>query len=434
MIFFVRWHHFTDCLYIVSKNGELTVPIRTCLFSLLLLLIPATTAFGQTADPDQLFSQARTAAFEQNDFPKAIRLAKEALNLAPDYLDVKEFLGRVYIFNNEHELGRPILIEVLKEDQKRKFARLTLVDSYLNTGNYVKADEYAYQGLRLSPSDADFMFKRGLAQEQQGRSRLASIYYENILELDPTYPFVQQKLKDLRGYRLDWGVYTQFTNSQLNNNFDPWNIGTVGLIRRTPIGSFNAEVNYGSRFGINDTEFQVIGYPVLNDRTYAFVNAAFSNNNFFPAYRLGGAVYRVLPKRVEAEAGFRLLSFDANNVYQYTGSISKIFSRYRVSARGFLTSVNNSNALNGLILFRSYFKKITNYVEVRGGYGQTNNLFNSQQDLNRNESFEAGLNAQYEVNPQFFIYTDISYFSEEFEALPVRRRIDSLFGIRYLFR
>ncbi len=405
--------------------------LKSAILATILLISPA--VFAQQ-DPDVLFAQAREAAFERNDYTEAIRLADTALKLAPDYLDVREFLGRIYIFDIQYSKGRPLLIQVLEEDPKRKFARLTLIDSYLNEGNYVKADHYAYQGLRQSPSDPDFMFKRGLAQEQQGRSRLAAIYYENILELDPTYPFVQQKLKTLRGVRLDWGVYTQFTNSQLNNNFDPWNIGAVGLIRRTPIGSFNAEVNYGSRFGINDTEFQIIGYPVLNNRTYAFVNAAFSNNNFFPAYRLGGAVYRVLPKRVEAEAGFRLLSFDANNVYQYTGSVSKIFSRYRISARGFLTTVNNSSALNGLLLFRSYFKKITNYVEIRGGYGQTNNLFNSQQDLNRNESFEAGLNAQYEVNPQFFLFTDISYFSEEFEALPVRRRVDSLIGIRYLFR
>ena len=401
---------------------------------LFLLLLTAQTVLSQVQDPDVLFSQARTAAFEKKDFKEAIRLASQALEIAPDYLDVKVFLGRVYIFNEQHDQGRPILIEVLNKDGSRKFARTTLIDSYLNKGEYLKADDYAAAGLRESPSDTDFMFKKALALEGQGNQRAAAIYFENIVDLDPTYPFVQQKLNELKKERLDWGVYTTFSNSQLNNNLDPWNIGGVGLIRRSAYGTFSAEVNYGSRFGINDTEFQIIGYPVINSKTYAFVNAAFSNNNFFPSYRLGASVYRVLPKRLETELGFRMLAFDANNVYQITGSLKKFISRYRFSARGFFTTVNANTSLNGLIALRTYFNKITNYVEIRGGYGRTNNLFNSQQDLTRDQVVEGGLNAQYEVNPQLFLFLDVGYFSEEFAASPIRRRVDSLFGMRYLFR
>lgn len=64
---------------------------------LLLFLAISTGSKAQNSlSSDELFSNARNAAFEDKNYEKAKKLAFEALEKSPRYADVDIFLGRIY--------------------------------------------------------------------------------------------------------------------------------------------------------------------------------------------------------------------------------------------------------------------------------------------------------------------------------------------------
>jgi tetratricopeptide (TPR) repeat protein len=103
------------------------------LFIVLLLTasIFSNVLFAQTGlSSDELFQQARTAAFENKDYTSATALSKKALEMSPDYSDIRIFLGRVYTWWNKPDSASECFEKVLSkhpenEDAASAFADLT---------------------------------------------------------------------------------------------------------------------------------------------------------------------------------------------------------------------------------------------------------------------------------------------------------------------
>src|SRR5688500_5840190 len=86
------------------------------IFLITVLMMSCSWASAQnTKDPDSLFAQARAAAFDQKDYPKAINLSKQALRLAPGYTDIVVFLGRLYTWNKQTDSARYYLDLALRQ-------------------------------------------------------------------------------------------------------------------------------------------------------------------------------------------------------------------------------------------------------------------------------------------------------------------------------
>src|ERR1700709_424171 len=85
-------------------------------FSLFLLIISFKVVSAQTEfSSDDLFQQARKAAFDQKNYPKAINLSKQALVKSPDYADIRIFLGRVYTWSDKTDSARTEFNRVLSQ-------------------------------------------------------------------------------------------------------------------------------------------------------------------------------------------------------------------------------------------------------------------------------------------------------------------------------
>src|ERR1700758_5601376 len=80
----------------------------------LFLVVFSRAAYAQNGpSSDDLFRQARRAAFDQKDYPKAISLSKQALTKSPDYSDIRVFLGRVYTWSGKTDSARAAFNYVL---------------------------------------------------------------------------------------------------------------------------------------------------------------------------------------------------------------------------------------------------------------------------------------------------------------------------------
>lgn len=399
---------------------------------LLVLLSPLQLSAQDEAGPDELYRLARTEAFERENYAEAIRLAEQALSLAPEYTGIKVFLGRVYYWNGNTEKGTRILQEVLVEDPDQNQARISLADIYIETGRYAQALELMEEGLRRSPSDPDFLFKAGYSAEQSGKDRRALGYYRQVVQIRPSYPFVEQRINALNVSKQKWTATAQFSYDWIDQGFDPWQLGLIRLGRRTEIGTIGLNVQYGSRFGLNDNELELYAYPILGQKTYSYLAISFSSGEFFPEYRLSGNIYRSLPGRFETGLGYRYLSFSDADVHVLDASLLKFTPRYRFGTR-FFGALNNGNTdLTALLLLRRYFGNTDHFLDGRLGYGSAATEFNSAQDIRRLDSWQAALQYQLPLG-SLMLRTELGYFNEEFRVGLSRNRYQMTLGVDYLF-
>lgn len=264
--------------------------ISIAAFSLLFMMLPLHLSAQIDAGPDELYEMARNEAFENENYDEAIRLAEQALRLAPEYTGIRIFLGRVYYWSGNSNKGISMLKEVLREEPNQDLARSSLTDMYIETGKFREALRLMEEGLRQSPSDPDFLFKAGYASEQMNNDRKALGYYRQVVQIRPSYPFVEQRINALSVSKQKWTATAQFSYDWIDEGFDPWQLGLFRISRRTDIGSVGFNVQYGSRFGLNDNEVELYAYPVLGQKSYAYMALSLSSGEFFPEYRLSGNV------------------------------------------------------------------------------------------------------------------------------------------------
>lgn len=403
---------------------------------LLILLFSFNTAeihAQDIQDPDVLFNQARDAAFVDEDYPKAIELGNQALVLAPDYLDVKEFVGRVYFWNGQKTRSAAMLEEVLKADPKRELSRATLADIYIEEAKYTKTISLMDDGLEYSPSNTTFLFKKGYAQELSGRPNEAIRSYRAVQNIEPTYPGLQNRIDEMDINHLNWVANVTGTYTFFDNGLDPWTIGRAELVRKTQLGSFGIAANFGSRFDLTDQELELNGYPVLTNKMYGYFSLGISSNEFFPKYRVSASVFRSFPKRIEGSVGFRRLSFNALDVNMLTASVTKFYSFYRFSGRGFLAFTENSTSYTAILSGRRFFRNTDNFIEVRAGYGNAAIEYNVATDVNNLSSYELSLFGQKSLSEQLLLQGEFGFYNEEVTPDNVRKRYQILLGLSYKF-
>ena len=341
-------------------------------FSLLLffVVISANLHAQDTLSSDELFINARTAAFDEDDYPKAIRITKQALEISPDYSDIRIFLGRLYTWTDEVILARKEFDRVIETNPGYEDAHLAY--GYLEywNDNPERSLEIIQPGIDKNPGSKSLMMLKAKIQNNLEKFTEANKTLEELLVFHPKDSEARafsQKIKDLSSNN-QIGIDYDFV--YFDERFsDPWHLASVSYGRRTGIGSVTGRLNYANRFTTNGVQFEVDAYPRISDTFYAYVSGGISENGgIFPRYRAGFSLYANLPKSFEADAGFRFLSF-SKSTWIYTASVGKYYSNYWFNLRTYLTPSNSSLSKSISLTVRYYLAGADDYLSLRVGSG-----------------------------------------------------------------
>lgn len=160
----------------------------------------------------------------------------------------------------------------------------------------------------------------------------------------------------------------------LTNNDEPinqhWHLGSLEYKYITGFGPLIGRVNYGSRLGSSGVQFEADAYPTISKRIYNYISIGVSSAvPVFPKFRAGYSFYLNLPHGIETEAGIRYLKFD-ENVFIYTGGISKYLGNWFINARTFIApSTEQINQSYFLTVRKFSGKDPQNYSWLQAGYG-----------------------------------------------------------------
>ncbi|MCW3090956.1 MAG: yaiO [Ferruginibacter sp.] len=352
--------------------------IRHCYFFLirrfcLVLAVNFLLLFNLTAQSissDEYFQMARKAAFDNKNYPEAIRLSQLALQQSPGYTDIRIFLGRVYYWNDQPDSSLLTLKAALQNKPDYEDAAIAISDIEYFSDHYASALNYIEHGLGFHPASKELMLRKAKNLAALSRYKEALVITDSLLKTDPKNNALRSLAERIRDYRSKNKIGLSYDYTYFDKQFDnPWHIVSMDYSRQTKAGSFIGRLNYARRHTENGVQFEADAYPRISKTFYAYTNIGYSADMpVFPKFRAGFSLYANLPRSFEADAGFRYLNFDSDT-WIYTFALGKYYKNFWFNGRTYLTPSNSRISQSYTLTTRYYGKSADNYFSFSIGKG-----------------------------------------------------------------
>ncbi|WP_316785367.1 YaiO family outer membrane beta-barrel protein [Pedobacter frigiditerrae] len=370
-------------------------------FITFLLLACNIFTFAQSAD--DLFTQARKAAFNESNYPKAISLSKTALQASPDYADIRVFLGRVYTWSKKPDSARAEFNYIIDKQPTYEDAYVALGNLEFWNENTDKALIVVNKGLKVVPNSEPLNLLKAKLLNDLKRWEEADVLLVDILKKNPSLTEARSLASRVKENSAKNRVGVNYSFIYFDKQFaDPWHIASVDYSRQTKYGSIAGRVNYANRFNSSGLQFEIDAYPRISNTFYAYVSGGYATEaGVFPKYRAGFSLYANLPHSFEADAGLRYLRF-GDNTFIYTASIGKYYKNFWFNFRTYLTPSTSNVSQSFSLNTRYYFGGADDYLSLSLGTGlspddQNNVLINATNYKLKSNSISLGLRKSFKT-------------------------------------
>ncbi|MEO6454662.1 MAG: YaiO family outer membrane beta-barrel protein [Ginsengibacter sp.] len=354
---------------------------------ILLLSVSCFLKAQTTLSSDELFINARNAAFEDKNYDKAKQFARQALEKSPGYADIEIFLGRVYTWNKQYDSARYHFSNVLNTPPVNEDASIAYTDLEYWNDHYEEALNICNRALVVYPASEALLLRKAKILNATKNFREAGIITSQLLKTDKNNTAALALASTLKDAVAVNKISISYDNSSFDKQFDKaWQFVSISYGRQTKAGSITARMNYANRFGLNGIQGEVDAYPRISKTFYSYVSFGYSGDvGVFPKYRAGLSLYANLPKSFEAEAGLRYLYFtSATNVFTFY--VGKYYKSFLFSVRTYITPSEGAVSQSYSIAARYYFKSADDYIGLSLGTGISPDENNQNIQFNNKEN------------------------------------------------
>ncbi|PHQ28765.1 YaiO family outer membrane beta-barrel protein [Leeuwenhoekiella nanhaiensis] len=319
---------------------------------------------------DELYTLARNAAFEEDNYPKAVSLLKRAIDQSPDYLEIQVFLGRIYTYSDSLSLARNTFRQVLEKDATREDASFAYGNLEYWNDQPQEALVIVDSGIEYNPGSEDLILLKAKILKDLKEYEAAALTLQNLLAQNPKLTQARSLLRALNTAAAKNSVGVTYEYVYFDKRFDaPWHLAGIDYTRQTALGSVSGRLNYANRFRNDAIQAEIEAYPRISDLFYTYVNFGVSNDSgIFPKLRGGFSLFANLPAAFEADAGFRYLSFD-DDTFIYTVGVGKYYKNYWFNLRTYLTPTSGELSKSLSLTVRYYLGGADDFLGIRTGVG-----------------------------------------------------------------
>ena len=383
-----------------------------------LLSLPFITYSQENLTADELFSKARTVAFEEKNYAESIKLAKEALLKAPNYTDISIFLGRLYTWSDEIANARTLFTELENKDVNDEDFYMAYASLEYWNDDYEKAVIILNKGLEKHPQSEDLLVLKAKVFYSNNRYAESETTLNALLQINPKNTEARALSGRIKELTSKNALGISYNYSHFDKQFtDDWHITSLSYKRATRYGSVIGKINYANKFNDNGIQLELEAYPKLSKMFYLYVGVGYSNDvGIFPKYRTGLSVYANLPKSFEAELGYRQLYF-TENIWMYTASIGKYYKNFWFNFRTYITPDNQNISHSYTATVRYYTKGANDYFAFQTGTGispeeyRNNLLENSTYKL---KTFKVGAEYNFSIKKTNLFSISTTYYNQEY--------------------
>jgi YaiO family outer membrane protein len=416
-------------MYAMNKHNALIICYLLISFS-----IKAQTSISA----DDLFKNARSAAFEEKNYDKAKQFAYEALQISPSYSDIEIFLGRLCTWNKQYDSARYHFSKVLNTDSANKDASIAYTDLEYWNDNFAEALRVCNLALNIDSSSEELLLRKVKILNAEKNYKEASIVIDKLLKINKSNPAAIALANKLRDARAVNKVSVSYDHSSFNKQFDkPWQFASISYSRLTKRGTIIARINYANRFNTNGVQGEVDAYPHISKTFYSYINFGYSEDvGVFPKFRGGFSLYANLPKSFEAEIGMRYLYFTSPTSI-YTTYIGKYYKNFLFGARTYITPSNSSVSQSYSLSARYYLKGADDYIGLTAGSGispdDNNQNIQIGNKLNKLSSKKISANFDHTFLKRNIISLSASLINQEYQPSLKGNQVDISIGLSHRF-
>lgn len=322
------------------------------------------------ATSDELFKDARHAAFEDKNYDKAKQLATQALEISPSYADINIFLGRLYAWNHGYDSARYYFTKVLNANPANEDASIAYADLEYWNDHFEAALDICKKALAAHPASQELLLREAKNLNALKKYHEASLITAQLLKQNKKNTAARALAANLKDALFKNRISVDYDHTAFDKQYNTsWNLASISYNRYTKLGTVIARINYASRFNTNGVQAEIDAYPHISKTFYSYINFGYSGNvGVFPEFRGGVSLYANLPNSFEAEAGFRYLYF-TNVTNIYTASVGKYYKNFLFNARTYIIPFNGKVLQSYSLGGRYYFKGADDFVDITVGSG-----------------------------------------------------------------
>lgn len=354
-------------------------------FALLAIFLGMQPLIAQEPTSEELFTQARQAAFDQKNYPLALERCRMALAQSPDYTDIRVLMGRVYYWNGQPDSARITLAKAVALSPQHEDAAFAAGSIAYYLRQYPEALGYCEGGLQYHRSSADLLLlkTKNLIAIRQYSEALAIT--DTLLRKQPSVKEARVLADRIKDYRSANRMGVRYDYTHFAKQFDQgWHLASIDYTRQTGIGPVTARINYGHRFGQSGWQVEADAYPRFSRKVYAYMSLGYSPDRpIFPRFRSGFSLYVNLPKSFEVDAGFRYLHFN-EDTWIFTGALGKYYQNWWFNLRAYITPSSSRIAQAYEATTRYYLAGADDYLSLSVGTGLSPDERNQAILLNSN--------------------------------------------------
>lgn len=352
-----------------------------------------TPAMEDTLTVEQQYELAREYAYNQR-YEEAEQLLRDALQTSPDYHGIRVFLARILAWQGTYTEAREALERVLERDSANRGAHEMRITLSLWDDRPEEARHQVDEALEYHTTDAEFWIMKArieLALDSPGEALQAM---EQVERLNPSHPGLATLRADILEETRNYRLRVAASQDRYSETFDPRTNGKIQVALSTEAGTVITRMNYADRFGSFGLMPEVIWYPSITDGFYAFINIAASPSDIFPQYRAAVEPYFRLSDVLEGSAGARFMRFPNSKTWLFTGSLIGYHGNWMFMMRPFFTPDENGVISSYNLTARRYYGTTDTYLELRAGYGFTNDDRFIQKDTEDSPFFDTAITSQ----------------------------------------
>ncbi len=340
---------------------------------------------AQELTADELFTQARQAAFDQKNYPLALERCRMALAKSPDYTDIRVLMGRVYYWHGQPDSARITLAKAVELSPQHEDAAFAAGSIAYYLHQYPEALGYCEGGLQYHRSSADLLLLKTKVLIAIRQYSEALAITDTLLRKQPPVKEARVLADRIKDYRSTNRMGVRYDYTHFSKQFDQgWHQASIDYTRQTGIGPVTARINYGHRFGESGWQVEAEAYPRISRKLYTYVSLGYSPDRpIFPQFRSGFSLYVNLPKSFEVDAGFRYLHFN-EDTWIFTGALGKYYQSWWFNLRAYITPSSSRIAQAWEATTRYYLAGADDYLSLSVGTGLSPDERNQAILLNSN--------------------------------------------------
>ena len=200
-----------------------------------LFVISISSAWGQVQTIEEIeYTAAHTAyidglaAFENNDFEKAITLLNKAYVKLPELPGVNYALADAYLQVNDIDNAEYYSKQARSIDPQNKWYHLQLVNIYQHTGNIQAAIKELNTALTYHPKDVDILYDLAQSYSNQGDFQESNTIYNKLLHIKGD--MISIRLERLKNFNKLNQKDSSIVELERIRSLDPGNLATLHLL------------------------------------------------------------------------------------------------------------------------------------------------------------------------------------------------------------